>query len=64
MNTSERPAQRTTEAGVTRCHCGADMAGIDHCPCCGCEEWERTCDSTCPNPRIRTAANHADRCWK
>ena len=24
--------------------CGADMLGSDHCPECGCEEYERYCD--------------------
>lgn len=34
-----------------RCdHCGASMCGSDHCPCCGCEEHERTCDHVCPDP--------------
>lgn len=26
------------------CHCGGDMHGSDHCPFCGCEEHEGTCD--------------------
>lgn len=26
------------------CHCGGDFKGSDHCPECGCEEFERTCD--------------------
>lgn len=28
------------------CHCGSPMRGSDHCPWCGCEQWERTCDET------------------
>lgn len=23
-----------------RCHCGARYAGSDHCPACGCEQYE------------------------
>jgi hypothetical protein len=32
---------RTTE---THCHCGAAFNGSDHCPACGCEQYEATCD--------------------
>lgn len=53
-------AIRTTRAGVTRCHCGADMGRTDHCPCCRCEEWETVCEHVCPRPRTRTEAKHAD----
>ena len=61
MNTMQHDGTvRTTRAGVERCHCGADMAGIDHCPCCGCEEHETTCDHVCARPRTRHAVNHAD----
>jgi hypothetical protein len=28
-----------------RCHCGADFAGSDHCPHCGCEQYESYCDA-------------------
>lgn len=28
----------------THCHCGADREGSDHCPECGCEEYETVCD--------------------
>lgn len=31
------------------CHCGAKVEG-DHCPCCGCELFEATCTSKCPDP--------------
>jgi hypothetical protein len=27
-----------------RCHCGAEFQGSDHCPECGCEQYESTCD--------------------
>lgn len=27
----------------THCHCGADMRGSDHCPACGCEQYEADC---------------------
>jgi hypothetical protein len=27
-----------------RCHCGAHKQGSDHCPICGCEEFEQRCD--------------------
>jgi hypothetical protein len=29
---------------ATHCHCGADRQGSDHCPECGCEEFESVCD--------------------
>jgi len=64
MDTKQRPAIRWTRTGTQMCHCGANMDRSDHCPCCGCEEHERVCSATCPNPRIRIGANHADRCWK
>ena len=32
------------EATSKLCHCGGDMGRSDHCPECGCEEYERTCD--------------------
>ena len=53
-------AVRTTRAGVTRCHCGADMGRTDHCPCCGCEEFERVCERVCAKPRTRIESRHAD----
>ena len=28
----------------TTCHCGADYQGSDHCPACGCEQYEGGCD--------------------
>jgi hypothetical protein len=28
-----------------RCHCGARFEGADHCPFCGCEQYERMCDA-------------------
>lgn len=31
--------------GSWRCHCGHDMGTSDHCPHCGCEEWEGHCES-------------------
>ncbi len=31
-----------------RCHCGGDFKGSDHCPECGCEEHQRTCDHVIP----------------
>lgn len=31
-------------SGQATCRCdGADMQGSDHCPQCGCEEYEETC---------------------
>jgi hypothetical protein len=29
---------------ATHCHCGEDRQGSDHCPECGCEEFESVCD--------------------
>ena len=34
----------TTETTETRCHCGAEFDGSDHCPMCYCEQFEATCD--------------------
>lgn len=25
------------------CHCGHPLGGSDHCPACGCEQFERAC---------------------
>ena len=27
-----------------KCHCGSPMRGSDHCPECGCEEYEAYCE--------------------
>jgi hypothetical protein len=32
-----RPSMKDTE---THCHCGAAYQGADHCPACGCEQYE------------------------
>jgi hypothetical protein len=45
------PWWRIDSEGRTQCHCGARTGRSDHCPCCGCEEWEATCDHVCPAPR-------------
>lgn len=37
------------------CHCGASMQGSDHCPECGCEEYEQTCDHVHATPMTRVA---------
>ena len=43
MNTTTPPP--TTE---DRCHCGRYFDhGSDHCPCCGCEQFETTCSHVC-----------------
>lgn len=39
------------EHTATHCHCGKHREGSDHCPECGCEEFERVCDHVTP-PRI------------
>lgn len=41
--------------------CGAEMKGSDHCPCCGCEEYERQCGSVCKAPE---AEDHTETCWR
>lgn len=38
------PPIYTDAQGVERCHCGSRMNGSDHCPECGCEEYESRCD--------------------
>ncbi len=42
MNTTT-PAPTTEDT----CHCGGAFAGSDHCPCCGCEQFETTCSHVC-----------------
>ena len=32
-----RPSMKDTE---TTCHCGTPYNGSDHCPACGCEQYE------------------------
>jgi hypothetical protein len=36
-----------------RCHCGARFNGSDHCPQCGCEQYERYCDALYLAPEDR-----------
>lgn len=57
MSATETQSKR----GVRRCHCGAILTvRQDHCPCCGCEEQEHTCDHVCAKPATRIPVNHAD----
>lgn len=35
-----------TGTSERRCHCGKRFDGADHCPYCGCEQWERYCDAS------------------
>lgn len=49
----------TLDDGSVWCHCGALMGRSDHCPCCGCEEYEGTCDHECPDPQAEEIY-HAD----
>ena len=44
MTGSSRPGLADTE---TTCHCGAEYRGFDHCPACGCEQYESL---ACPGP--------------
>lgn len=44
----------------TTCHCGAERSDSDHCKCCGCEEFERTCGSKCKDI---TSQAHDETCW-
>ncbi len=32
----------------THCHCGAEYRGSDHCPDCGCEQYETQIVKRCP----------------
>lgn len=43
------------------CHCGAKFTDSDHCKCCGCEEFEATCDWTCSDD---TSEDHTVTCWE
>lgn len=36
-------AERCHSQTEDRCHCTAYMQGSDHCPECGCEQFERYC---------------------
>lgn len=47
------------DGSMEHCHCLARMHGSDHCPCCGCEEYEAYCRHICPAPEAR-AIEHAD----
>lgn len=40
-----------------RCHCLRNMEGSDHCPFCGCEEYERYCNAHYPSGK------HPTRTW-
>lgn len=33
---------------ATHCHCGVSFDRSDHCSFCGCEQYERVCDSMAP----------------
>jgi hypothetical protein len=46
------------------CHCGSPMHGIDHCPCCGCEQHETVCASKCVCPNATDVESHWDICWE
>lgn len=35
------------------CHCGSPLDGSDHCPFCGCEQYESTCNQTYEGPKAR-----------
>ena len=35
------------------CHCGAPMCGSDHCPLCGCEQYESYCKHRADDDEIR-----------
>ena len=39
-----------------RCHCGSPMRGSDHCPECGCEQYERTCSH-------QWTRENCEQCW-
>jgi hypothetical protein len=43
MNAVTYPANSGTSERT--CHCGAHFDGSDHCPFCGCEQYERYCDA-------------------
>lgn len=37
------------------CHCGSPMRDSDHCPVCGCEEFESVCDHKASDQEIGEA---------
>lgn len=57
MNTTT-PAPTTDDT----CHCGGKFAGSDHCPCCGCEQFETTCSHVCDGVGCCTDHNLCPSC--
>jgi hypothetical protein len=57
----DEPARYDTE---TTCHCGALYLGCDHCPACGCEQYEtivvRDCGHVEPDPLSAANAVRGD----
>lgn len=53
MTTNATPTAGTTTSTPAadtedRCHCGSESVKTsDHCTCCGCEQFETTCDHVC-----------------
>lgn len=57
----DRPSAHDT---TTRCHCGALYHGADHCPACGCEQFESLgCDYIKPRVLRRDVPTGQDGGW-
>lgn len=48
------PDPDALEIDTGRCHCRREMDGSDHCPFCGCEEYERYCNAHYPSGKPPT----------
>jgi len=48
-------SNQETDTDTGRCHCRREMEGRDHCPFCGCEEYERYCNAHYPSGKHPTA---------
>lgn len=44
----------------TTCHCGGNYAGSDHCPACGCEQYESYACEDASEPYRFNPADHLD----
>lgn len=60
-NENEERMRRNEDEGL--CHCGHPLFGSDHCPLCGCEEYESYCDTNyhdSANGRVTCDCPHHD----
>lgn len=48
MEASPATRARVPDTDEYRCHCRRTFDGSDHCPFCGCEQYERYCNAFYP----------------